>query len=181
MRKRWLCRSENAQKQPQVLGRTRFCCFYGCFLVIEARGGICFRTSCPIVVRSRLKCQRQRPDPAKGVGSVNTVARRPTTYRLILGLHTVVTCLLSTNLVGFSLLSEPLGLLIGAPTSTGTMVVFSVMVRVYPRSTYAPIHAELEDRAPGRLPTSVSGRSHHRHPRASHGMSCSVPSRPACP
>ena len=30
--------------------------FYGCFLVIEAHGGRCFRTPCPIVVRSRSKC-----------------------------------------------------------------------------------------------------------------------------
>ena len=33
------------------------------FLVIEAHGGRCFRTPCPFVVRSRSKCQRQRPDP----------------------------------------------------------------------------------------------------------------------
>ena len=28
-------------------------CFYDCFLVIEAHGGRCFRTPCPIVVRNR--------------------------------------------------------------------------------------------------------------------------------
>ena len=43
-------------------------CFYGCFWVIEAHGGTWFRTPCPIIVRSRSKCQRQRPDPAKRVG-----------------------------------------------------------------------------------------------------------------
>ena len=43
--------------------------FWGNFLVIEARGGTWFRTRCPNVARSRPKCQRRRPDPAKRIGS----------------------------------------------------------------------------------------------------------------
>ena len=47
-----------------------FGCFYGCFLVIEARGGTTqyagSELRVPILVRSRSKCQRQRPDPAVG-------------------------------------------------------------------------------------------------------------------
>ena len=35
--------------------------FFGC----SGNRGRCFRTPCPIVVRSRPQCQRQRPDPAK--------------------------------------------------------------------------------------------------------------------
>ena len=53
-------------------GRLFLRLFFGggcCFLVIEARGGTWFRTPCPIVVRSRSKCQRQRPGPVKRVGS----------------------------------------------------------------------------------------------------------------
>ena len=50
--------------------------FYGCFFVIEAHGGRCFRTPRPIVVRGRPKCQRQRPDPAKRVVLRLSVQRR---------------------------------------------------------------------------------------------------------
>ena len=58
--------------------------YYSTFIglsVYRYHGRRCFRTPCPIVVRSRPKCQRQRPDPAKGVGSglrsqIGPLARR---------------------------------------------------------------------------------------------------------
>ena len=60
------------------------------FLVIEARGGTWFRTPCPIVVRSRSKCQRfglfLGPIPL-----LPEISRIPATYRV--GVEVSVYCL----------------------------------------------------------------------------------------
>ena len=55
-------KSSNKQQTGKSGGYAYHGCFYGCFLVIEARGG---KLRVLIVVRSRPKRQRQRPDPAK--------------------------------------------------------------------------------------------------------------------
>ena len=70
--------SGNKKTMNMAKVRARTVVFTVVFLVIEAHGGRCFRTPCPNCRAEPLKCQRQRPDPAKkGRFRVASSSRHP--------------------------------------------------------------------------------------------------------